>query len=50
MHRGVSGGNNNDSELQVDLEFPAEFYEHGTVKGAPVKERGRPVFNSSAVV
>lgn len=34
MHCGVSGGNNNDSELQVVLEFPAEFYEHGTVKGA----------------
>lgn len=33
MHCGVSGGNNNDSELQVVLEFPAEFYEHGTVKG-----------------
>lgn len=34
VHRGVSGGNNNGSELQVVLEFPAEFYEHGTVKGA----------------
>lgn len=33
MHCGVSGGNNMDSELQVVLEFPAEFYEHGTVKG-----------------
>lgn len=33
MHCGVSGGNNNDSELQVVLEFPAEFYKHGTVKG-----------------